>query len=81
MAQGPPTWPSSIHASHGDRDTRPFLNPAQGFNWESSKQDWWGHVEERASFIAECGFTTVWLPPPSDSVSREGYMCVAHLIH
>ena len=30
----------------------------------------------QAEFIASCGFTVVWLPPPTDSVSREGYMCV-----
>jgi len=49
----------------------------QGFNWESCKQQWWDHMAGQADFIASCGFTVVWLPPPTDSVSREGYMCGA----
>ena len=48
----------------------------QGFNWESCKQGWWELMVGQADFIASCGFTAVWLPPPTDSVSREGYMCV-----
>lgn len=63
--------------NEGNRHIQDAIYPhhwVQGFNWESSKQNWWGHVEERAEYIAECGITTVWLPPPSDSVSKEGYM-------
>ncbi len=56
---------------------RPVLNAVQGFNWESCKQQWWEHMAGQADFIASCGFTVVWLPPPTDSVSREGYMCGA----
>ena len=47
----------------------------QGFNWESCKNNWWEYMAGQADFIADCGFTVVWLPPPTDSVSREGYMC------
>ncbi|KAL6661644.1 hypothetical protein ACP70R_001028 [Stipagrostis hirtigluma subsp. patula] len=48
----------------------------QGFNWDSwRKQGGWykflrGQVEE----IASTGATHVWLPPPTHSVSPQGYM-------
>ena len=31
-------------------------------------------MTEMAPRLAELGFTVVWLPPPTDSVSQEGYM-------
>ena len=31
-------------------------------------------LKEQASMIAKAGFTSVWLPPPSDSVSPQGYL-------
>ena len=31
-------------------------------------------LKEQASMIARAGFTSVWLPPPSDSVSPQGYL-------
>lgn len=46
----------------------------QGFNWESCKEDWYGVLAGQASKIAEAGFTSVWFPPPSDSVSPQGYL-------
>ena len=46
----------------------------QGFNWESCKMDWYQYVEKLAPTIAEYGFSVIWLPPPTDSVSQEGYM-------
>lgn len=48
----------------------------QGFNWDSSKQSsgWYTILKEQVDEIADYGFTLVWLPPPTDSVSPEGYM-------
>ena len=31
-------------------------------------------LKEQTSTIARAGFTSVWLPPPSDSVSPQGYL-------
>ncbi|KAH0456337.1 hypothetical protein IEQ34_014244 [Dendrobium chrysotoxum] len=46
----------------------------QGFNWESHKSDWWVNLEKKVSDLAESGFTSVWLPPATHSVSPEGYL-------
>lgn len=46
----------------------------QAFNWVSHKGDYYGHICDMASKFAELGFTYVWLPPPTASVSPEGYM-------
>ncbi|CAN1196917.1 Alpha-amylase 3, chloroplastic [Linum perenne] len=47
----------------------------QGFNWESHKSGrWYTEFKDKAEDIASLGFTVVWLPPPTDSVSPEGYM-------
>ncbi|PSC71161.1 alpha-amylase chloroplastic [Micractinium conductrix] len=48
----------------------------QGFNWDSWKQHggWFNHVKARAAEVAGLGFTAVWLPPFTQSVSNEGYM-------
>ncbi|KIY98872.1 hypothetical protein MNEG_9089 [Monoraphidium neglectum] len=46
----------------------------QGFNWESHKRSYYKEVVARAKEWAEMGFTSVWLPPPSDSVSPQGYL-------
>jgi alpha-amylase len=47
----------------------------QGFNWESHKSGrWYIELKERASELSSLGFTVIWLPPPTDSVSPEGYM-------
>lgn len=46
----------------------------QGFNWESHKQNWWNEVAGQAEWFASLGFSVVWLPPPTDSVSAEGYL-------
>eukprot|EP00208_Stichococcus_sp_RCC1054_P000847 CAMPEP_0206136186 /NCGR_PEP_ID=MMETSP1473-20131121/1419_1 /ASSEMBLY_ACC=CAM_ASM_001109 /TAXON_ID=1461547 /ORGANISM="Stichococcus sp, Strain RCC1054" /LENGTH=585 /DNA_ID=CAMNT_0053528527 /DNA_START=221 /DNA_END=1978 /DNA_ORIENTATION=+ len=46
----------------------------QAFNWESANGNWWGEVERAAPDIAAAGFTVAWLPPPTASVSRQGYM-------
>ncbi|GBG73693.1 hypothetical protein CBR_g17035 [Chara braunii] len=47
----------------------------QGFNWESHKTGrWYNIIAEQAADIASGGFTAIWLPPPTDSISPEGYM-------
>ncbi|XP_010256483.1 PREDICTED: alpha-amylase 3, chloroplastic-like [Nelumbo nucifera] len=47
----------------------------QGFNWESHKSGrWYMELTERASELSSLGFTILWLPPPTESVSPEGYM-------
>lgn len=44
----------------------------QGFNWESSKRDWYMEMAPKAAELAASGITAVWLPPPTESVSPEG---------
>lgn len=46
----------------------------QGFNWESWRHDWYNSLGQQIDAIADAGFTVVWLPPPTDSVSAQGYM-------
>ena len=48
----------------------------QGFNWEScnSHKKWFNVVADEARQIRDAGFTAVWLPPPTDSVSDQGYL-------
>ncbi|GJP55033.1 hypothetical protein CLOM_g14020 [Closterium sp. NIES-68] len=48
----------------------------QAFNWESNKRDWYLELAPRAADLAACGITAVWLPPPTESVSPQGYMPV-----
>ncbi|GLT58945.1 hypothetical protein SLA2020_317980 [Shorea laevis] len=56
-----------------------FTSPTllfQGFNWESSNHPggWYNSLKNSVSDIADAGITHVWLPPPSQSVSPQGYM-------
>lgn len=46
----------------------------QGFNWESHKHNWYKTLTGQVKDLAKAGFTAVWLPPPSDSVSPQGYL-------
>lgn len=61
----------------------------QGFHWESSVPDcrdpsqwpngkvsstWYATVADKAEDMREAGFTDIWLPPPSQSVAKEGYL-------
>jgi len=46
----------------------------QGFNWESHKGSWYKKLSEQAKTIADAGISAVWLPPPSASVSPQGYL-------
>ena len=48
----------------------------QGFNWEScnEKGGWYQRLRDEVPAIREMGFSAVWLPPPTKSVSPQGYM-------
>ncbi|MCL7039096.1 hypothetical protein MKW94_015256 [Papaver nudicaule] len=47
----------------------------QGFNWESHKSGkWYMELNDKAAELSSLGFTIIWLPPPTESVSPEGYM-------
>jgi alpha-amylase len=52
----------------------------QGFHWRSHDpaqnggKVWYEIMRECAARIRHAGFTWVWFPPPSDSLSPEGYM-------
>lgn len=46
----------------------------QAFNWESHKYDWWETLAKRITDLAKAGFTSVWLPPATHSISSEGYL-------
>jgi len=45
----------------------------QAFHWDCLK-DWWGHLDSISKGIADKGFDTVWLPPPSKGMNGEGSM-------
>ena len=45
----------------------------QGFNWESHRgASWYATIKEQAPQMAAAGFSAIWLPPPSESVSPQG---------
>jgi alpha-amylase len=49
----------------------------QVFHWNSAgyaSPNWYGVLQGRATDLADMGFTHVWMPPPSDSAAREGYL-------
>jgi alpha-amylase len=52
----------------------------QGFHWRShrgagdGRRSWYRVLQENAGRIRASGFTLVWFPPPSDSLSPDGYM-------
>lgn len=47
----------------------------QGFGWDSCREGgWWNKIAQMAPEIASAGFTHIWLPPVSQSVSEEGYL-------
>ncbi|KAL4457429.1 hypothetical protein ABPG75_012294 [Micractinium tetrahymenae] len=47
----------------------------EGFGWQScDSRRHWRTLREQVPSLASAGFTHVWLPPPSKSVSKEGYL-------
>lgn len=43
----------------------------QAFNWESHKRQWYKDLKPKVAEWAKQGFTAIWMPPPSDSVSPQ----------
>eukprot|EP00887_Chlorella_sp_A99_P004194 scaffold23.g4194.t1 len=47
----------------------------EGFGWESHRgRNWWRTLEEKIPDLLASGITHLWLPPPSESVSPQGYL-------
>ncbi|MGB0525211.1 MAG: starch-binding protein [Flammeovirgaceae bacterium] len=47
----------------------------QGFNWESSKTaNWYDIVKSKAGDLQASQIDMIWMPPPSDAASVEGYL-------
>ncbi|KAI5314609.1 hypothetical protein L3X38_043785 [Prunus dulcis] len=48
----------------------------QGFNWESWKKEggWYKSLRKSVPELASSGITHVWLPPPSQAASPDGYL-------
>lgn len=51
----------------------------QAFHWDSHRgggqhRSWYRVVHDNAERIKKAGFTSVWMPPPSDSLAPEGYI-------
>lgn len=47
----------------------------QGFNWESHRgHNYYRTLASQVRDLAKLGITCIWLPPPSDSVSSQGYL-------
>lgn len=60
------------HADIPENNTDILL---QGFHWTSaSSGNWYTQVEANADEIADAGFDMIWLPPPSQAGSDEGYL-------
>ena len=65
-----------LHCQHFDC-VLVFTHPQRaGFGWESWKdeQGWWNKLRCMSEEIGSVGFTHIWLPPASQSVSDEGYL-------
>lgn len=46
----------------------------QGFNWDSHGHKYYKTLSGQVKELAAAGFTCVWMPPPSDAVSPQGYL-------
>lgn len=44
----------------------------QAFNWESWRREWYVELAPKAADLSQCGVTSVWLPPPTESVAPQG---------
>ncbi|KAM0934017.1 putative alpha-amylase [Dioscorea sansibarensis] len=53
----------------------------QGFNWESWRKQggWYNSLKDHVSDIAAAGVSHVWLPPPSHSVSEQGFLIYIYI--
>lgn len=62
-------------ASAGPLDGNSSEVMLQGFHWYSYQTyPWWNVIKNNAVNIKNGGFNMVWLPPPSDAASNEGYL-------
>src|SRR5688572_30242494 len=62
-------------ASAGPLDGNSSDVMLQGFHWYSYQTyPWWNVIRNNAASFKADGFTMVWLPPPSDAASNEGYL-------
>ena len=49
--------------------------PTAGFGWQSWEGNrWWRQLRAQVPALAAAGITHLWLPPPSASVSAQGYL-------
>ena len=46
----------------------------QAFNWESWRQPYYDNLRGSLDELVGQGFTSLWMPPPSQSVSSQGYL-------
>jgi alpha-amylase len=46
----------------------------QGFHWESKNFDWYNIVNNHAADLADSQIDAIWMPPPSDAASPDGYL-------
>ncbi|MGL1885040.1 MAG: starch-binding protein [Reichenbachiella sp.] len=65
---------SFVGSAQHANDSRVLM---QGFYWEShdaKAEGWYNHVSSQAQTMSAAGFDMIWLPPPSDAASDEGYL-------
>lgn len=65
----------SLHLLASPAFSKTFEIMLQGFHFNSHRVDkgWYNIINENSQRIKDSGFTLVWFPPPSDSVSPLGY--------
>lgn len=74
MQQLAPPPPAGARAVGGAGPGSGYEILFQGFNWESHKHNWYNTLKAQIPELARTGFTAIWLPPPADSVSPQGYL-------
>jgi len=71
--KNPGDWPSTVYAANRTWGEYPYLNPPYG-------RDWFGGdlqgVEEKASYLADLGITSIWFNPTMDSTDNHGYTVI-----
>lgn len=73
----PPPPPPPLPPARAASPARPLplLPSLSAFGWQSWKDDnWWRTLRGQVPELAASGVTHLWLPPPSQSVSFEGYL-------
>jgi hypothetical protein len=63
---------SFLNVFGAETDSLGACGPTQGFNWESCHAGrWYESLRSEVDGLAADGFTALWLPPPSVSVSPQ----------